>query len=81
MNIYVLHFGAIDSMGELCIDCLKFDLREEAIIAQTKIIEEFKMKYADAAERMIEEKIGLFARVMIKDEFTEIQTHIEQFEV
>ena len=71
----------IDSEGLLSINCKKFNTLQEAKFEQEFIVEEFVKKYSCIKQEKIEENICLFRGVKYLNELTELQTHIEIFDI
>ena len=81
MEIFVLHYGIVDSDGALEIGCDKFCSIIDAQQIQDEMIKDFVCRYSHLAEGKIEERCGSFVSVAFKNSLVELQIHIEEFEL
>ena len=79
MNLYILHYAAIDEEGHLTIDCQgAFKILEEAKAQQEILLKACRSKYLSYSDVLIEEKCGTFHSIAYKGHLIELQSHIEE---
>lgn len=79
MNAYILHVSTLTNSGELCSDCSNLYVSlHDAQEVQDMEINDWRKEHN---EDLIEEKIGFFRRLAVRDNIAEIQTCIKTIDL